>query len=81
MTATISTKGQFVIPAKFRRALHLRAGDEVSLSVAGGKLIIQREAPSRARLVTDRGRKVLVAPSGAPPMTTESVKAILSECP
>jgi AbrB family looped-hinge helix DNA binding protein len=80
-TATISTKGQLVIPNRFRKALHLRPGDKVSFSLEGERLIIQRDEPERARLVEKNGRKVLVAPPGAPPMTPEVVKALLADFP
>ena len=81
-TATISTKGQLVIPNRFRKALHLQAGDKVAFSLEGEKLFLQREQPKRARLVQGKfGRPVLVAPPGAPPMTTDRVKAILHELP
>jgi hypothetical protein len=62
--------------------MHLQPGDKVSLSLEGQKLILQRNMPGRAKLVRGRfGRPVLVAPPGAPPMTPESVKAILDELP
>jgi len=61
-TATISTKGQLVIPSRFRKALHLKAGDKVSFSLQGEKLVLHRDEPRRARLVEKNGRKVLVAP-------------------
>ena len=81
-TATISTKGQLVIPNRFRKALHLQAGDKVLFSLEGEKLLLEREQPKRARLVRGKfGRPVLVAPPGAPPMTPERVKAILNELP
>lgn len=81
-TATISTKGQLVIPLKFRKALHLQAGDRVTFSIEGEKLTLQRDEPERARLVRGKfGRPVLVAPPGAPPMTPDRVKAILNEFP
>jgi len=81
-TATISTKGQLVIPHRFRKALHLQAGDKVTLSLEGEKLSLERERPKRARLVRGKfGRPVLVAPRGAPSMTPERVKAILDELP
>jgi len=81
-SATISTKGQLVIPNRFRKALHLQAGEKVSFSLEGDKLILQREQPKRARLVRGKfGRPVLVAPPGAPAMTPERVKAILNELP
>jgi len=76
--ATISTKGQLVIPHRFRKALHLQAGDKVSFSLKGERLFIGRQQPRRARLVRGQfGRPVLVAPPGAPPMTPERVRNIL----
>jgi len=81
-SATISTKGQLVIPTQFRKALHLQAGDKVSLTLEGDKLLLQREQPRRARLVRGKfGRPVLVAPPGAPPMTPERIKALRDETP
>jgi AbrB family looped-hinge helix DNA binding protein len=81
-SATISTKGQMVIPSHFRKALHLQAGDKVKISLEGEKLSLEREQSKRARLVRGKfGRPVLVAPRGAPPMTPERVKAILDEIP
>ena len=80
-TATISTKGQLVIPTRFRKALHLQAGDKVSLTLEGDRLFLEREQPRRARLVEKNGRKVLVAPPGAPPMTPEVVKSLLADFP
>ena len=77
-TATPSTKGQLVIPSRFRQVMHLQPGDKVSLSLEGEKLILQRNATRRAKLVRGRfGRPVLVAPTGAPPMTPERVKAMV----
>lgn len=80
-TATLSTKGQLVIPNRFRKALHLRPGDKVSFALEGEKLVMQREERRHAKLVEKKGRKVLVAPPGAPPMTTEVVKALLADFP
>ena len=79
-TATISTKGQLVIPRRFRKALNLEAGDKVSFSLEGETLLVQREQPKRARLVRGKfGRPVLVAPAGAPPMTPDRVKALMDD--
>lgn len=80
--ATLSTKGQLVIPNRFRQALHLRPGDKISFSLEGERLILRRDTPQRARLIQGKfGRPVLVAPPDAPPMTPERVKAILEEFP
>ena len=81
-TATLSTKGQLVIPSRFRHALHLRPGDKVAFALEGEKLVLARAGSAKARLVTGRdGRKVLVAHADAPPMTTEADKALLADFP
>ena len=61
----LSTKGQLVIPSRFRKALHLQPGDRVSIKLEGEKLVVQPEGAARARLVEEKGRKVLVAPPGS----------------
>ena len=80
-TATLSTNGQLVIPDQFRKALRLEPGDKVSLTLEGAKLVLQRDEPAHATLIEEHGRKVLVAPADAPPMTTEAIKALLSDFP
>ena len=80
-TATLSSNGQLIIPDHFRTALHLQPGDKVLLTLEGGKLVLQRDEPGHARLVEENGRKVLVAPPGAPPMTPETVKTLLADFP
>ena len=80
--STLSTKGQLVIPARFRKALNLRAGDKVEMTLEGRRLILQRESPRAARLRRGKfGRPVLVAAPEAPAMTTESVNALVEERP
>ena len=62
------------------QALQLQAGDRVTLTLEGGKLVLQREQTPRARLVPGKfGRVVLVAPKGAPPMTPDRVKTLLDD--
>lgn len=79
-TATLSTKGQLVIPTRFRRALSLEPGDELELTLEGRRLVIERKTPRRAKLARGKfGRPVLVAPAGAPRMTTDVVNALLDE--
>jgi AbrB family looped-hinge helix DNA binding protein len=81
-TATLSTKGQLVIPSSIRKALHLQPGDRVELKMEGQRLIIQRDEPKRAKLIQGKfGRPVLVAPKGAPVMTPELVKTLLEDSP
>jgi AbrB family looped-hinge helix DNA binding protein len=80
-SAVLSTKGQLVIPNKIRKALHLHPGDKILLTLEAGRLILQRDEPARARLVERRGRKVLVAPRGAPPMNSTTVRELLADFP
>ena len=81
-TATLSTKGQLVIPSRFRQALHLQPGDKVAFALEGERLVLARSQSAPARLITGRhGRKVLMAHAAAPPMTTAAVKAILADFP
>lgn len=81
-TATLSTKGQLVIPSRYRNALHLQPGDKVAFTLEGEKLVIAPAKAAQARLVKGRGgRMLLVAPADAPPMTTDTVKAILADFP
>ncbi len=78
--ATVSTKGQLVIPRRYRTALHLMPGDKVVFDLKGESLILRREKPSRAKLAMGKfGRPVLKARAASPPMTPERVKAILDE--
>ena len=67
-SATISTKGQLVIPQRFRKALHLEAGARVSFSLEGVKLVLQREETARAGLFAENsaGRFWLPHPGRRP---------------
>jgi AbrB family looped-hinge helix DNA binding protein len=81
-SSRLSTKGQLVIPAHLRKALNLRAGDNVDIKLDGHRLVLRRISPHAAKLKRGRfGRLVLVAAKGAPAMTTESVNALLEELP
>ena len=81
ITATLSSKGQLVIPGALRRALDLKAGDHLLLSLQDGRLVLEPAHSARARLVKERGRMVLVAPPDAPTMTTDAVRRLLAEFP
>jgi len=80
-TTTLSSKGQLVIPKDVRRALRLRAGSRLQVSLHEGRIILEPERETRARLVTERGRRLLVAPPNAPDMTTEEVRKLLADFP
>jgi AbrB family looped-hinge helix DNA binding protein len=77
-SSTLSTRGQLVIPARLRKALNLRPGDKVEMQLEGRRLVLERELPRAPELRRGNfGRPVLVAPEGAPAMTTESVSTLL----
>ncbi len=79
-SSTLSTKGQLVIPTRLRRALNLRPGDKVEVTLEGRRLILERTVPRGASLTRGRfGRPVLVSAPGAPAMTTETVNVLLDE--
>jgi AbrB family looped-hinge helix DNA binding protein len=81
-SSTLSTKGQLVIPTQYRRALNLRPGDKVEVTLEGRRLILERRSPRAAKLSRGRfGRPVLVSAPNAPKITTESVNALLDELP
>jgi AbrB family looped-hinge helix DNA binding protein len=40
----LSTKGQLVIPAQFRKALNLWPGDKVEIALEGRGLVLRRES-------------------------------------
>jgi len=71
-----------VIPIRFRKALNLRPGDKVELTLEGQRMVLERQSPHAARLTRGKFRRpVLVAAPGAPAMTTESVNKLLDEMP
>lgn len=79
-TTTMSSKGQLVIPLELRRMLGLRAGDRFQCAVEGEKITLMPERHERARCrIGADGLPILTAPAGAPEMTPEVVKEILSE--
>jgi AbrB family looped-hinge helix DNA binding protein len=42
-TVTLSTKGQLVIPASVRGALHLESGSRLNVSVQNGNIVLKPE--------------------------------------
>lgn len=48
MIATVSTKGQTVIPEAIREAARLRAGDKLDVGYAHGMIILRKRTPLSA---------------------------------
>lgn len=79
MTTTLSSKGQVVIPLEIRKKLGLPEGAVISCEIVDGKIILDPNLNrAEAAVIEENGRPVLVAPPGAPRMTPELVKEILS---
>jgi AbrB family looped-hinge helix DNA binding protein len=85
METKISTKGQVVLPSRLREKLGLRPGDALDVRLEGGAIVLR---PRRARrrkpkIIIDprTGFAVLTAGPGAPILTNEQVKEILSDFP
>jgi AbrB family looped-hinge helix DNA binding protein len=56
-TTRLSSKGQVVIPASIRRALGLRAGEELTVEIAPSHraVVLRRRGPSEAEQLVARG--------------------------
>jgi AbrB family looped-hinge helix DNA binding protein len=85
METKLSSKGQVVLPSRLREKLGLRPGDALDVRLEGDAIVLR---PRRARrrkpkIVIDprTGLAVLTAGPGAPILTHEQVKEILSDFP
>lgn len=85
MQTKLSTKGQVVLPRPLRRRLGLQPGDTLDAKLSGGGVLLTpRKRPARkAKIIVDKitGLPVLTAGKGAPPLTSERVREMLSEFP
>jgi AbrB family looped-hinge helix DNA binding protein len=84
MIATISSKGQIVIPSSIRRSFGLQTGDQMVAEVRDEQIILRpkRKAASKLRIVTNRktGLPRVVAAS-ASRVTSKMVHDALAEFP
>lgn len=84
MTATLSSKGQVVLPKQARIRLRLRPGAKLSCRVERGSIILTPEQGSQERpqLVTDSktGLKITQSPAGTT-VTSEDVRAAMADFP
>jgi AbrB family looped-hinge helix DNA binding protein len=85
METKVSSKGQVVLPSQLRERLGLRPGDALDVRLEGDAIVLR---PRRARrrkpkIIIDprTGLAVLTAGPGAPILTHEQVKEILSDFP
>jgi AbrB family looped-hinge helix DNA binding protein len=84
MTATLSSKGQVVLPKQARMRLRLRPGTRFSCKVKGDSIILTPEQHGRERpkLVTDSktGLRITQSPAGIK-VTNEDVRAAMADFP
>ena len=85
MNATLSSKGQLVLPLATRRRLGLLPGTKFRCRITGDEIVLtpQRSLRGKTRLVRDRltGMRVTEAPKGAPVVTSDQVRALLVDFP
>ncbi|PTX98139.1 hypothetical protein DB345_04685 [Spartobacteria bacterium LR76] len=80
MTTTLSSKGQVVIPLEIRKRLGLPTGAVISCYLEDGRIILDPVKTAHpAEIVSRKNYVALDAPEGAPEMTPERVKDLLSE--
>jgi AbrB family looped-hinge helix DNA binding protein len=68
-TATLSSKGQLVIPSSIRQLAHMSAGDAFTVQYADGEVRIRPVAKKRVSALADVVG--CLATAGLPPMTDQ----------
>jgi AbrB family looped-hinge helix DNA binding protein len=49
-SATLTSKGQLVIPSAIRKALHMQPGTRFAVSLDGNRIVLEPTAPKTRRL-------------------------------
>ena len=84
MIATLSSKGQVVLPKQARARLRLRPGAKLSCKVEGGSIVLTPEQASLEppKLITDSktGLRITQSPAGTK-VTSEDVRAAMADVP
>jgi len=84
MTATLSSKGQVVLPKQARLRLRLQPGTKFSCKVEGSSIVLtpERGSQERPKLVTDpkTGLRITQSPAGTK-VTSEDVRAAMADFP
>lgn len=80
MKTKLSSKGQVVIPIEIRKRLDLSTGSIMNCHLDQNRIILSPyESNTEAKLISDAQYVALEAPAGAPEMSPEKVRDILSE--
>lgn len=72
MIATVSVKGQTVIPEAIREMARIKAGDQLDVGYAGGLIVMRK----RQVLTPARVRSLLLSGRGLPEMTAKDETAV-----
>ncbi len=85
MTTTMSTKGQLVMPAAARKALGLKPGDRLRVTLEGRSVRLEparaAHAPLKIKINRRTGLPYAALPANAPSVTLADVKRILADFP
>lgn len=85
MTTVISTKGQLVMPAAARKALGLRPGDKLRVTLEGRSVRLEptrvTRAPVRIKMNRRTGLPYADMSADAPLVTLGDVKRVLADFP
>ena len=85
MRTTLSTKGQVVVPGSVRSRLGLHPGDEFSIKLDNGSIVLTPLTPRRFAVTIgiDAATHLPVATAerGAPLLTSEQVAELLADFP
>ena len=85
MRTTLSTKGQIVVPGSIRSRLGLRPGDEFSIKLDNGSIILTPLIPRRFGVTIGIDSvthlPVATAERGAPLLTSDEVAELLADFP
>jgi AbrB family looped-hinge helix DNA binding protein len=72
MIATVSVKGQTVIPEAIREMARIKAGDQLDVGYSGGLIVMRK----RQALTPARVRSLLLGGRGLPEMTGQDETAV-----
>ena len=79
MIATLSTKGQTVIPQSIREAARLRAGDTLDVGYAHGMIILRKRVPltpAKIRALFQAGKRLPVQTEADEAEVMEAVRRV-----
>jgi len=74
MIATISVKGQMVVPEAIREMARIKAGDQLDVGYSGGLIVMRK----RQALTPARVRSLLLGGRGLPAMTARDETAVVA---